>query len=119
MTPTIIAKGIQASESLRRYIVDRMDTALTRALGSVQDVTIRLTDLNGPRGGVDKRCLIQVKLPGMPAIVVTGLAADITSAVDVAAHRVSKAVNRVLSRAKSIPHVSMPLYIKKSFLAIG
>ncbi|MDR0933831.1 MAG: HPF/RaiA family ribosome-associated protein [Burkholderiaceae bacterium] len=117
MTPTIIAKGVKASESLRNYITARLDTVLTRGQKNVQDITIRLTDTNGPRGGIDKRCQIQVKLPGMSPIVVTGLAADITSAIDMAAQRVSKAVSRVLSRAKSIPHVSMPLYIKKSFLA--
>jgi len=116
MTPTIIAKGVKASESLREYITQRLNSVLTRTQSSIQDITIRLTDLNGSRGGVDKRCLIHVKLPGISPIVVTGFAADITSAIDMAAQRVSKAVSRVLSKTKAIPHVTMPLYIKKSFL---
>ncbi len=117
MTPTIVAKGIRASESLREYITERLNAVLVRAQNSLPDITIRLTDLNGSRGGIDKRCLIHVKLPGIPPIVVTGLAADITSAIDMATHRVSKAVGRVLSKTKSVPHATMPLYIKKSFLA--
>ena len=118
MTPTIITKGVKASKSLKEYITERLDTVIIRAQNSIQDVTVRLTNLNSPREGINNRCLIHVKLPGMAPIVVTGFAADMTSAIDMAAHRVSKVVNRVLSKAKSIPHVSMPLYIKKSFLAI-
>lgn len=116
MTPTIIAKGVKASETLREYITERLGTILSRTHNSIQDITIRLTDLNGSRGGVDKRCLIHVKLPGLSPIVVTGLAADITSAIDMATQRVSKVVSRVLSKTKSISHVTMPLYMKKSFL---
>lgn len=117
MTPTIIAKGIKASESLKNHIAQRMDIMLAHAQNRTANITIRLTDLNGSRNGRNKRCLIHVKLPGTSPIVVTGLAADITSAVDMAASRVAKVVDRVISKAKSIPHVTMPLYIKKSFLA--
>jgi len=118
MTPTIIAKGIKASESLREYITERLSTVLTHTQSSIPNITIRLTDLNGSRGGIDKRCLIHLKLPGISPIVVTGLAADITSAIDMAAQRISKAANRVLSKTKSVSHVTMPLYIKKSFLGV-
>ncbi|MCL1887092.1 MAG: HPF/RaiA family ribosome-associated protein [Betaproteobacteria bacterium] len=118
MTPTIITKGVKASESLRAYIIERLSFMMKRAQNSIHDITVRLTDLNGTDGSTDKRCLIHVKLPGMPPIVVTGLSADITSAIDMAADRVSKVINRALSKAKSTSHITMPLYIKKSFLAI-
>lgn len=117
MTPNIIAKGVKASESLREYILDCLSAVLTRTQNSVHEITIRLTDLNGSGRGIDKRCLIHVKLPGMSPVIVTGMAADITSAIDMASHRVSKVLYRVLSKAKSIPHVTMPFYMKKSFLA--
>ena len=117
MTPTIITKGVKASKSLKEYVAERLDTVIARAQNSIQDITVRLTDLNSSREGISKRCLIHVKLPGMTPIVVTGFAADMTSAIDMATRRVSKVVNRALSKAKSIPHVTMPLYIKKSFLA--
>jgi ribosome-associated translation inhibitor RaiA len=117
MKTNIIAIGIRASESLKEYITERLSAVMTRAQNSVHDITIRLTDLNNTGSDIDKRCLIHVKLPGMSPIVVSGLAADITSAIDIAAQRVSKAVGRVISRTKSTPHETMPLYIKRSFLA--
>lgn len=118
MTPTIIAQGLNASEALREYIMERLNSALDRAQDSINYITVRLTDLNGPKGGIDKRCLINVKLPGRPHIVITEIASDINSAIDLAADRVSLAVERVISRARSISHATMPLYMKKSFLAI-
>ena len=118
MTPTIISKGIQASDALREYITEQLNDVLRYAQNSIDYVTVRLTDASGIKGGISKRCLIHIKLLSSSPIVVTGLAADINSAVDAAARRVSKIVDRALSKAKSISHATMPLYIKKSFLAI-
>lgn len=118
MRPTIIAKGVEASETLREYIMERLGSVLESAQDSIDYITVRLTDLNGSKGGIDKRCLINVKLPGRPHIVITEIASDITSAIDGAAYRASLAVGRVISRAKSISRATMPLYMSKSFLAV-
>lgn len=118
MKPTIIAKGIEASEALREYVMQRLNSTLKGAKDSIEYVTVRLTDTNGSKGGVDKRCLINVKLPGRPHIVITEIASDINRAIDRATHRASVAVGRMASRAKSISHSTMPLYMKKHFLAV-
>lgn len=108
MTPTIIAKGIDASQSLRQYIEERLDHALSRAKDSIHFVTVRLTDLNGPtRGGKDKRCQIHLKLPGLPNVVVSEVSANINSAIDRAVQRMSQVVDRALERAKEIPPVNV------------
>ncbi len=108
MTPTIIAKGIDASQSLRQYIEDRLEHALSHALDSIHFVTVRLTDLNGPlRGGRDKRCQIHLKLPGLPNVIVTEVGANITKAIDRATQRASRAVEKVLERANEIPPVNV------------
>lgn len=114
MKSNIVAIGIQASEVLKDYVSHRLETVLSRAKNSIQDITIRLSNLNG--GGLNKRCLIQVKLLGLAPIVVSDLAADMTSAIDISTSRLHKVLSRALSKAKKIPHVTMPLYMKKSFL---
>ena len=118
MKPTIIAKGIEASEALREYVMERLNSALKCAQNSIDYVTVRLTDINGSKGGIDKRCLIDVKLPGRPHIVITEFASDINRAIDRAAQRASIAVGRVASRAKSISHTTMPMYMKKNLLGV-
>ena len=36
--------------------------ALDRFAGAIREVDVRLADLNGPRGGVDKLCRVQLRM---------------------------------------------------------
>ena len=108
MTPTIIAKGVDASQSLREYIEERLEHALSHAMDSIHFVTVRLTDLNGPkRGGRDKRCQIHLKLPGLPNVIVSEVSGNITKAIDRAVQRVSHVVEKAIDRANEIPPVNV------------
>lgn len=110
MTPTIIAKGIDAGQSLREFICETVDSALDWAQGSIHFVTVRITDLNGPKkGGKDKRCQIHLKVPGMPNVIVSEVSSSLTSAIGRAAQRASYVVERALERAKEIPPINVPV----------
>ena len=109
MTPTIIAKGIDASQSLREYIMDSVDSALSWTQDSIHFITVRITDLNGPKGGRDKRCQINVKLPGLPNVVVSEVSASVDSAIDRAVQRASHVLGRVLERAREIQPINVPV----------
>ena len=43
----------------------RLRFALGRFADRVRSLTVRLSDINGPRGGRDKRCTIAVRLAGL------------------------------------------------------
>jgi hypothetical protein len=75
----------------------RLEFALGRFGGRIRSVTVRLGDVNGPRGGVDKRCLVTIRLDASKRLVVIEDAdADAVVAIDRAADRASRAVARVL-----------------------
>ncbi len=109
MTPTIIAKGIDASQSLREYISETVDSALYWAQDSIHFITVRITDLNGPKGGKDKRCQIHLKVPGMPNVIVSEVSSSLSSAIGRAAQRASNVVERALDRAKEIQPINVPV----------
>lgn len=109
MESTIIAKGIDASQSFRQYISERVDEALSRAQDSIHFITVRLSDLNGPKGGVDKRCQIQLKLSGLPTVIISEVSASIDSALDRALERASRVVERVLERAQEFQPINVPV----------
>lgn len=78
----------------------RLEFALGRFTGRVRSLTVRLTDLNGPRGGLDKKCLIAVRLAGpRRVIVIEDVDADAAVAISRAAERVSRAVARAIHAA--------------------
>jgi putative sigma-54 modulation protein len=109
MKSNIIAKGLDASQALREYIMERVNDALDRAQESISFITVRISDLNGPKGGVDKRCQIHLKLSGLPAFVVTEVSASINNAIDRAAQRTAKVVERILSRANAVQPIRVPV----------
>jgi ribosome-associated translation inhibitor RaiA len=110
MRSIIIAKGVDVSQALREYISDRVEEALSRAHDSIHFITVRLSDLNGPnKGGIDKRCQIQLKLSGLPTVVVSEVSASINGAIDNALERAARVVERILSRANDFQPVNVPV----------
>lgn len=75
----------------------RLEFALGRFQDRVRSVRVRLADVNGARGGVDKKCLISVRL-NRPhrVIVIDDTDADDAIAIDRAAHRAARAVSRAV-----------------------
>lgn len=71
-----------------------------RFAGRVRSLSVRLTDLNGPRGGLDKKCLIAVRLDRpRRVIVIEDVDADESAVVGRAADRAARAVSRAIQAA--------------------
>ncbi len=81
----------------------RLRFALGRFGDSINEVTVRLTDLNGPKGGVDKNCLIVVKMRKGGEIIVQGSGKDCVVTLNYCADRIGRAVERDLSRNRKAP----------------
>lgn len=78
----------------------RLDFALGRFAGRVRSLTVRLRDLNGPRGGVDKACTIAIQLDRpRRTIVVEDVDAEPEAAIGRATQRASRAVARAVDAA--------------------
>ncbi|WP_313953496.1 HPF/RaiA family ribosome-associated protein [Accumulibacter sp.] len=102
----IHAHGFPLSEALRAHVERRFQFAVGRFEDRVQGVIVRLSDLNGPRGGVDKHCQVQLRLRGLPKIVIKDTEADTYVAVDRAADRSGRTLGRNLQRAQRKDFVS-------------
>jgi putative sigma-54 modulation protein len=74
----------------------RLEFALGRFGQRIRRVVVRLEDLNGPRGGVDQRCHMEVQLNGRPPLHVevrdTEAGPAIARAADRGARRVREAL---------------------------
>jgi ribosome-associated translation inhibitor RaiA len=85
---------------------------LTRRLGkfaeSIERVSLRTVDVNGPRGGADRVCRIKVVMRGLPSIVYEKQDAFLNAAVDLALAGVERGVRRALTRRRARPLRRMP-----------
>ena len=58
----IKTSGLPAAKKLRAHANDRIRATLGRFGHIVQLVSVRLSDINGPRGGADKLCRIVIQM---------------------------------------------------------
>ena len=112
MRVDIKTNGIDLTDGLREHTERRLEFALDRAHHDISSVTVRLSDINGPRGGFDKRCQIQIPLPHHRDVVIEETDADLYVAIDRAASRAGNTLGRQLSRRRNLALGRMPQPIK-------
>ena len=90
--------SIVPRSALEAYAGHRLFFALRRFRSSIRKVTVRLTDQNGPRHGVDIRCVIAMHLHQGGALLVEATSAWPTAAITAAAGRLTRTMRRRLAR---------------------
>jgi len=92
------SRGFEMTEALRLHVGRRVRFALARRGEAVTRVMVRLSDVNGRRGGVDKRCTVCVRVPRRPEVLVEDVRSDMYAAVDQAVARAARCLSRALTR---------------------
>jgi putative sigma-54 modulation protein len=103
----IQARNFSMPHAMREYIERRLGFALSTCYRHVKRILVRLSDINGPRGGNDKCCQLVVMLPGKE-IVVEDTEADLYVAINRAASRAGRTVMRQLRRRRHINRACPP-----------
>lgn len=112
----IQARDFPMTEALASHIERRIHFVLSSRFDQIQCIRVRLMDINGPRGGADKRCQIHLGLPGLHDIVIEDTEADLYVAIDRATNRVGRTLNRRLKRQSGknrrgfVPNKLLPVY---------
>lgn len=106
----VVGEKMRVRDSLHDFVTRRLYFALGRFAPRIERVTARIGDMNGPRGGVDKQCRIEVKLRGLETVVREARADDLEEAASRAAESVERGVSRAVERRRQKrrqPGVSM------------
>lgn len=83
---------------LRELTERRVRFALRRLGWLVPRAEVQMSDVNGPRGGIDKRCQIELRTEGAGSVVVTSVASDWRTALDRALARAARFLLRQWQR---------------------
>lgn len=97
-----------AAAPLRSLAVRRTRFAMRRLRWLVPQVRVRMVDVNGPRGGVDKRCQIELHTDGAGRIVVTAMARHWREALDRALMRAGRTLLRAWRRTRALRGAVVP-----------
>ena len=93
-------QGVDLADAVRTYAARRMRFALGRFASRVGRVVMRISDVNGTRGGADQCCHISAELLPSGKVVLQQTDADLFTAIDRAAERVAQAFRREIQRLR-------------------
>ena len=104
LTPANIrVNGVSLDEDDRAYIRRRLGEKLGKYASSIERVTVRVRDVNGPRGGIDLLCRVKVVLSGLPSVAVEQQSALLKPALTRALTGVERAVRQTVQRRRMRP----------------
>lgn len=93
-------KDTDLADAVRAYAARRIRFALGRFASRVGRVVVRISDINGVRGGVDQCCHISAEVLPAGKVVLQQIDADLFSAIDRASKRAGQALRRDIQRAR-------------------
>jgi putative sigma-54 modulation protein len=95
--------GIDLHPDDRAYVRRKLGMKLGKFATSIERVSVRVEDVNGPRGGVDQVCRIKVVLIGLPTLVFQARNDSLEAAIDGAVAGTERAVRRSVQRRRMTP----------------
>lgn len=95
------------AKPMKDVTVDRRRFALRRLAQQVSTARVSFTDVNGPRGGVDKRAQIQLHLESHGTVIVGATASNWRTALEDALRRIVAKVVKTLTQAKRLKRQSI------------
>jgi putative sigma-54 modulation protein len=99
MELSIRSRAVNLTDELREFVSRRLQFALDTFGDRIEDTSVYLMDLNGPRGGVDKLCQITVRARGVGDVAVREMGSSIGAALNRAARRVKYRLSETFRQA--------------------
>jgi ribosome-associated translation inhibitor RaiA len=100
LTAHIRVLGVELDPADRQYIRRKLGMKLGKFASSLERVSVRVKDVNGPRGGVDHACSVKVVMSGLSSIVVVERDASLAAAIDRAIGGAEPSVRRAVQRRR-------------------
>lgn len=97
----LVDRSGEMADGLKQLAERRLQFALSNYDYRIQNVSVVINDLNGPRGGIDKEVRICVRMKRHGEIVITDRDEDLATCVSRAAARCGRAVARSVDRIQN------------------
>lgn len=98
----IHSKNIELTQAIRQHIRERLNAALDQHAGRVGQVAVTVSDVNGPRGGIDQLCNVVVRLSNGKTLRHSRKGEDLYANVSLVADKVKRRVGREIAKLRDI-----------------
>ena len=97
----IHSNDFSITPAMSEYIDEKIKFALTRYGQRIRVIEISLKDINGPRGGLDKQCIIKMKINQFKTLVVDDVSSDAYEAISACTQRAKRRIERHFNRSRT------------------
>jgi len=98
---TIEGRGVRITQAGRSHVQRTVSMSIGRFIRHIRSIVVLLEDVNGPRGGIDKRCRLDLRLRPSGRLSSSANSTDIGVAVMKAARRARALLQRRRQRARA------------------
>ena len=109
MKTEIVARHPEIDETLRRYVLRRVRSAINRLSAQIKNITVKL-DRHSAQQADQRNCVIEIRIDGQAPVIVDSAGPHWLSAIDQAVESAARAVRRQL---KHTLHQVTPLQLLK------
>jgi hypothetical protein len=95
--------GARLTKDKRTEIRHKLNRKLGKFANAIERVSVRMKDINGPRGGIDQVCRIKVVLSNLSSVVFEAQDVSLDVAIGSALTGTERTVRRRLQRRRMKP----------------
>lgn len=93
-------KSLEVNTDILDKINKAFNNALDRFHHRIREAEVILSDLNGPRGGIDKRCTVQVRMLPRGILVVRSTGSSLLEAANDACDKLKSVIGKRLTKRR-------------------
>jgi hypothetical protein len=94
----VMFRNRQPSKKLKAFARRTLGFALDRFASRIASVMLRVRDDNGPRGGADQRCSLEIQLVGGRALHLQ----DVDTSAEKCVHRLARRAARLVGKSANL-----------------
>ena len=100
MKTVIKSHDFTITQAMERFIQRKTRTMMSASQEQTERLVVRLRDINGPKGGQDKECSVEVTLPNFAPIVVKKRSSNAYASISQALKRASRITLRRIAKRR-------------------
>ena len=100
-------QGFELTEAISAHVHRQINFNLANFDSHIMSVDVFLSDINGPKGGPDKKALICVRLDTRSTVAVEQTRADLYAAVKIVSRQAKRTIRRALNKRRRMEKLSL------------
>jgi ribosome-associated translation inhibitor RaiA len=113
---TVAVQGLGRDAALAARVREKLTETIEHLGVKAVGARVRFADENGPKGGVDVRCTITVRVPRRPPVAVESLAATRRLAVEEALAALARRLDRETGRMRAARRRPKKYFVAKRLM---